>query len=355
MTASDRIRTLLVDDSHFMRLALQREIAQYGDIEVVDAARNGEDAVEKVLQIRPDVVVMDVRMPVMDGIAAVRRIMDRRPTPVIMLSAYTREGASETLEALAAGAVDFVSKPSGEVSVDLTRTVKELVDKVRAVRGTTPRPGPIGGRPSAALAGPARLNGKGLCVVVIGASTGGPSALEALIPRLPEHFPAATIIVQHMPPEFTGPLSQRLDRISRIRVREAQDGDNLEAAAALLVPGNSNLTVAPDGRVRLNGNVDLYPYRPCIDVTLKSVSEAFGSHAAGVLLTGMGHDGAEGLRAIKGRGGRTMVQDEKTSVIYSMPQSAVLLGCVDRIVPVDDLASALIAWFHTGIGAAKGE
>lgn len=333
---SSRIRTLLVDDSHFMRLALQRELKGYPDIEVIDSARDGAEAVEKTSRLRPAVVVMDVRMPVMDGIAAVKRIMEVQPTPVVMLSAYTREGASETLDALAAGAVDFVSKPSGEVSVDLTATVADLVSKLRVACGSRPQPR----RPRAAVHIPPAaglLNGQGLHVVAIGASTGGPSALETFLTQIPAHFPAAVVVVQHMPPGFTTALAERLNSICALDVREAAEGDTLQRGVALVVPGDRNLVVTEVGRVDLLPDVERYTFRPCIDVTFRSVAEAFGPRAIGVLLSGMGRDGSEGMKWIKSHGGATLAQDESSSLIFSMPRAAIALNCVDRILPVDEL------------------
>lgn len=355
MSHADRIRALLVDDSHFMRLAIARELSQYADIEVVGSARNGEEAVHQVLDRKPQVVVMDVRMPVMDGITAVRRIMEVQPIPIVMLSAYTIEGAAETLEAMAAGAVDFVSKPSGEVSVDLSETVRLLVEKLRAARTLHPRAARAG-RPILISPGTAPpSNGSLFRVAAIGASTGGPSALETLLAGWSPDLPLAGVIIQHMPPAFTTALAERLDKICRLRVREAKSGDAILSGTALVVPGDANLTVAEDGRVRLDGNVDLYPFRPCIDVTLKSVSEAFRSRAIGVLLTGMGRDGAEGLSCIKARGGSTLVQDEKTSLIYSMPKAAVALGCVDRILPIEEMADALARCVAERSPGTKGD
>jgi two-component system chemotaxis response regulator CheB len=342
MTA--KIRVLVADDSLFMRSAIKKLLEREPRLEIVGEAKDGRDAVDKVCALKPDVCTMDFNMPGLDGAQAVRELMRLQPTPVVMLSAHTREGARETLEALAAGAVDFVQKPAGEVSAALSEIGAQLVAKVIAAaaaapqQASSPSPSPSAARKprAAALAAPGLPK-----VVVIGVSTGGPAALARVLPRVPADTPLALLVVQHLPAGFTAALADRLDALSPIAVREAVDGDRLEPGLALIAPGDHHVELATDGRLRLDDGPEVNGVRPSADVTMRAVARVFGRRAVGVLMTGMGRDGAEGMRAIKQAGGATLAQDQASCVIYGMPRAAVETGCVDRVAALDDLAEAL--------------
>lgn len=340
---STRIRVLITDDSLFMRAAIRRLLAADARFEVVGEAKDGRDAVVKVQALQPDVCTMDFNMPNLDGAGAVREIMRLRPTPVVMLSAHTREGARETFEALAAGAVDFLTKPTGEVSAELPRVGVELRDKLAAAAHARPMPlaAAATARPGARLTGSRGCVLAGPKVVVVGVSTGGPAALGRVLPRLPADTSAALLVVQHLPHGFTAALAERLDGISAIRVREAAAGDRPEAGLALIAPGDRHLEVAPDGTLAVNDDPEVNGVRPSADVTMRSAAAVFGRRTVGVVMTGMGRDGAEGMRAIKRAGGATLVQDEASSVIWGMPRACVDAGVADEIVPLDALADAI--------------
>ncbi|MDB4970541.1 MAG: cheB [Myxococcales bacterium] len=338
-----KIRVLVTDDSLFMRAAIKKILSADARFEIVGEARDGREAVDKVLALKPDVCTMDFNMPNLDGAAAVREIMRTRPTPVVMLSAHTREGARETFEALAAGAVDFLAKPSGEVSAELMIVGKQLVAKLAAAAQSRPMPMASAPRPAAAprITQPRAVGLVGPRIVVVGVSTGGPAALGRFLPRFPADTSLALLIVQHLPAGFTAPLAERLDSMSAIRVREAADGDRPEAGLALIAPGDRHLEVLPDGTLRTNEDPEVNGVRPSADVTMRSAALVFGRRVVGVVMTGMGKDGAEGMRSIKQAGGATLVQDEATSVIWGMPRACVDAGCADRVVPLDALADAV--------------
>ena len=339
------IRVLVVDDSILMRSIITDMLSVPGEIDVVGVGKNGLEAIARVKELKPDVVTMDVDMPKMDGITALRAIMREQPTPVVMLSGVTREGAWQTIMALSAGAVDFVPKPSGSVSLDIDRVKGVLIEKIRAAcranRGLL-RPVPeVPDRRKAAV----RPSARATKVVVIGSSTGGPGALEHVITRLPETIRAGVLIVQHMPPGFTRSLADRLNRISAIEVKEAQDGDAIVEGRALVAPGDFHMIVrngVSQARiVSMSQEPPVHRVRPAVDVTMKSAARAFGVGTVGVVLTGMGSDGAFGLKDIRERGGHTIACDEKTSVIFGMPKAAIELGCVERVAALDDIADVI--------------
>jgi two-component system chemotaxis response regulator CheB len=340
------IRVVIVDDSPFVRQALGRMLKVAGDIEVVGTAVDGQDGVEKVCALRPDVVTLDVKMPRLGGLEALRRIMTECPTAVLLLSSLTSEGGETTLRGLELGAMDFVDKSSVQGHMNLLGLKDELLAKVRALAGV-PRsrlgaaaePGPEA-RPAARPATPRAE------VIAIGTSTGGPPALQAIIPRLPAALSAPLLIVQHMPAGFTRSLAERLDQRSRIRVREAQDGDPLRPGMALIAPAGRHMKVRRrDGQTRiwLDEEPRTALHRPAIDVLMASVAKVYGRGVLGVLLTGMGSDGVEGLRAIRAAGGRTLAESEESAVIYGMPKAAVEAGVVDRTVALARMADEIVA------------
>jgi two-component system chemotaxis response regulator CheB len=285
---------------------------------------------------------MDFNMPRMDGAHAVREIMRRRPTPVVMVSSHTREGARETFEALSAGAVDFLTKPSGEVSADMQNIGPALVAKVLGAAGAAPRTltpaTPPPSRPSMMVTWPP----SGPRVVIVGVSTGGPAALSRVLPALPGDIGFAIVVVQHMPDGFTAPLAERLNAQSAIVVQEAKAGDRPRQGLALVAPGDRHLEFASNGVVQISDGPEVNGCRPSVDVTMKSAARAFGRRATGILMTGMGRDGAEGMKEIKAAGGLTLAQDKESCVIYGMPRAAVEAGAVDEVVPLDEIAPRLL-------------
>jgi two-component system chemotaxis response regulator CheB len=329
----------------------------------------------------PDVVTMDFNMPRLNGAEAIRAIFRDRPVPVVMLSAHTGAGARETMEALAAGAVDFVTKPQGEVSVDLSVIRDQLIEKIIAAAAAHPV-APLTAAPSDDVLGSTRsraerttvnVRGKELAgalaaaearilaveraaaarasrtssssmlepAVIIGISTGGPSALERLLPRLPTDFPAGVLIVQHMPAQFTAALAERLDRLSALRVREARDGDRISTGTVLIAPGDYHVVVERTGVLKLMQTPPVNGCRPSADVTFQSAAPVYGGRMIGVVMTGMGKDGALGLAAVRAAGGRVVAQDRESSVIWGMPKAAVDAGVVHDVVALDLLAPLL--------------
>jgi two-component system chemotaxis response regulator CheB len=337
------IRVLVVDDSAFVRQALSRMLGAAPDIEVVGTAVDGEDGVEKVRELRPDVVTLDVKMPRMGGLEALRHIMAECPTPVLLLSSHTSEGAEVTLRGLELGAMDFVDKTSVQGHMNLLGLSQELLAKVRALAGVPrDRLAVAGARPEAVAE-----RGEPAEVVVIGTSTGGPSALQTVIPRLPRGLQSAILVVQHMPAGFTRSLAERLGQRSAVPVREAEDGEPLPRGTVLIAPGGLHFKVRRRGagqpRVWLDPEPKGALHRPSVDVLMASVAKIYGARALGIVLTGMGADGVEGLRAIRDAGGRTLAESPETCVIYGMPKAAVEAGVVDRSIPLARVADEILA------------
>jgi two-component system chemotaxis response regulator CheB len=349
------LRVLVVDDSAFMRKVLTDLLQSDPAITVVGTARDGLDAVEKSLALQPDVITLDIEMPRLDGYGALREIMARRPTPVVMVSSLTQAGAEATVRALAMGAVDFVAKPSGSISLNMHVTRDELVAKVKAAAHATPRfRRVLGDLP------PIRREAKGMVhaaseigrlprrLVVIGCSTGGPGALHQIIPRLPGDLPAAVLVVQHMPPGFTRSLAMRLDEISAIAVREAQEGDRVAVGQVLVAPGGYHMLVDREGVIHLNTDPPLHGVRPAVDKTMESVTPIWQQATVGVILTGMGYDGAKGMVGIKKAGGRTIAEDASTCVVYGMPKVVAEMGAADQVLPVHEIADAIVRLVREG-------
>ena len=344
----DLINVLVTDDSAFMRRAITKMLENEPDIRVVATARSGEEAVTKTLQFKPDVITMDVEMPGMGGLEAVRHIVGEQRIPIIMCSSLTREGAETTFRALELGAVDFIPKPDAAY-VNITDVARDLIAKIRAVarRGASPRiqPPPAVSEPRS-LVPPPRIvstvqNARFECVA-IGTSTGGPVALSHVIPMLAATFPTPILIVQHMPVGFTRPLADRLNSQSKITVHEAANGMVLESGTALVVPSGKQValrrTFAGETEVRLVDDDGASLHVPSVDAMTSQVAEAYGPAALGVILTGMGQDGVRGLRKLKERGGYVVGQDEATCVVYGMPRAAAKEGLVDRIAPLNEIA-----------------
>lgn len=341
------IRVLVVDDSAFMRRLLVKLLKPYSDIEVVDTAMDGVFALDKIERLgesKPDVVTLDLEMPRLDGLTTLRRIVDRYQVPVILVSAHTSDGAQVTFDGLAAGAVDFITKPERIFSMPVDSLGESLAAKIRVAarakvgrtKGEPPPPTPPR-KPGLHMAAARDVLG-------IAVSTGGPNALSILLSEIDHDFRPAILIVQHMPEGFTAQFAARLAKLTRIHVREASDGEPVLRGLALIAPGGYHMVLERDrGKlvVRLTRSKPVRGHRPSADVLFRSIAEVVGSKSVALILTGMGEDGAEGARAIREAGGHTLAQDEASSVVYGMPRAAIDLGVVDRVLPLTEIGTYL--------------
>jgi len=344
---SDKVRVLVVDDSALMRKLIPQILACDPSIEVVGTAIDGAFGLKKIEELRPDVVTLDLEMPRMDGMETLRQITRRFRVPVIVVSALTTEGAASTFKALALGAFDFVAKPRDAASAHMEQIAQDLIGKVKAaVKSHVPQ---IERTVLPEIVRPAskpltRARKEPTKIVAIGVSTGGPNALQYLLSQLPGDFPGSIVVVQHMPEGFTEMFARRLNESCSIYVKEAQSGDLLIAGRALICPGNRHIKVRrmPLGNtVVLSDEGKLNGHRPSVDVLFRSVASEFGSRAIGVLMTGMGDDGASGLGLIRNAGGLTLAQSEDSCVVYGMPKAAIEKGYAMRVVPLEMLANTL--------------
>jgi len=368
-TETDNItKVLVVDDSAFMRKAISIMLESDPQIKVVGLARDGEEAVEKVRLLRPDLITMDVEMPRMDGLAALQQIMKSDPTPVMMISSITTAGAEATLEALELGAVDFIPKQMSFVSLDIVRIKDELLAKIKDIARRkhllmaqyrhrqyartgkrVDSPAMTSATPTAQGAPPAvRRRNHSIGIVAVGSSTGGPPALSTLLTRLPGKLPVGVVIAQHMPPQFTKSLAERLDSICQLIVREAVDGEKVLPGLVLIAPGGQNMTVkrrGGDAIVAVSPEPVSTLYKPCVDVLMNSVADSFGGSTLGVILTGMGNNGVQGVRHVKDKGGVVVAQSEQTCVVYGMPRAVIEAGLADHIAAIDDIPAEITAYF----------
>jgi two-component system chemotaxis response regulator CheB len=341
---------LVVDDSAFMRRVIGEAVSAEPDMELAGTAINGLDALTKVEKLQPDVITLDVEMPEMDGLTALRHIMARYPRPVVMVSSLTQAGTVTTIRALTIGAVDFISKPSGAISLDFQHVREELILKIRlAAKARIHAPGTHAEHAASPApikpAVPPRIQraaGDFDKLVVIGSSTGGPRALATVVPALPNDGHTAYVIVQHMPAGFTRSVGDRLDTMSPLTIREAHDGDHLTAGTVLVAPGDYHVRVNQRGGVTLDQEPKVHGVRPSVDVTLYSVAQHFGARTVAAILTGMGSDGAAGAAAIRQAGGLVLAEDESTCVVWGMPRAVVEHGGADRVVPLDAMALAIV-------------
>ncbi|KTT49774.1 chemotaxis protein CheY [Pseudomonas oryzihabitans] len=364
------VKVLVVDDSGFFRRRLKEILAADPNISVVGTASNGREGVDQALALRPDVITMDYEMPMMDGITAVRHIMQKCPTPVLMFSSLTHEGARVTLDALDAGAVDYLPKNFEDISRNPASVQKLLCEKIHHIARSnrrfavapsvaaaaapaapaptsarpTPRPAPSAGTsaphaPAAPASPPPKR--KHYRLVAIGTSTGGPVALQRVLTQLPANFPAPLVLIQHMPAAFTKAFAERLDKLCRISVKEAEDGDQLRPGLALLAPGGKQMMVDGRGTVKILPGDERLNYKPCVDVTFGSAAKAYADKVLAVVLTGMGADGREGARMLKQVGSQVWAQDEASCVIYGMPMAIAKANLADAIYGLDDIGKYL--------------
>ncbi|WP_158894677.1 MULTISPECIES: chemotaxis response regulator protein-glutamate methylesterase [unclassified Pseudomonas] len=365
------VKVLVVDDSGFFRRRLKEILAADPNISVVGTASNGREGVDQALALRPDVITMDYEMPMMDGITAVRHIMQKCPTPVLMFSSLTHEGARVTLDALDAGAVDFLPKNFEDISRNPASVQKLLCEKIHhiarsnrrfavapsvapaapASAATAPASARPAARPVASSSAPASHAAtapaspppkrKHYRLVAIGTSTGGPVALQRVLTQLPANFPAPLVLIQHMPAAFTKAFAERLDKLCRISVKEAEDGDQLRPGLALLAPGGKQMMVDGRGTVKILPGDERLNYKPCVDVTFGSAAKAYADNVLAVVLTGMGADGREGARMLKQVGSQVWAQDEASCVIYGMPMAIAKANLADAIYGLDDIGRHL--------------
>ncbi|MBU5254776.1 protein-glutamate methylesterase/protein-glutamine glutaminase [Tissierella praeacuta] len=343
------IKVLIVDDSALIRKILTDILTSDTEISVVGTARNGQEALEKIEVLKPDIVTLDIEMPLMDGLTTLKHIVSKHSKlPVIMISSLTSEGAELTLKALDEGAVDFLPKPTNIFSLSQVDIKKEIIEKIKVgakskffVRQPIKKINAMKEFKDRSIVGKEKFDN----IVAIGTSTGGPRALQTLIPELPSNINAAILIVQHMPPKFTKSLADRLNSISNIRIKEAEDGDILSKGWGYIAPGDYHMTVIEESKdlvIRLNKEPQVMGLRPTVDKMMESVAEIRGYSKTGIILTGMGSDGAKGIVKMRQSGSYTIAQDESTSVVYGMPKSAIATNCVDIILPIDKIASKII-------------
>jgi two-component system chemotaxis response regulator CheB len=336
----EKVKVLVVDDSALIRRIVSDILESDPRFTVVGAARDGQDALEKIVRLTPQLITLDVEMPRMGGLETLKEIVRLFRLPVIMLSSLTQRGSAVTVEALAHGAVDFVPKPDMTGKDAINSLARELLPKAAAAAGAQIIPLPAARRqlafePQATQA--ARL------VVAVAASTGGPRALESIVTALPGDLAAAVLVTQHMPPVFTKALAERLNKLSALEIKEAENGEPLLNGKVYVAPGNFHLEVDSRHCTRLTQSPPVEYVRPSATVMMRTVAEVYRSHALGVILTGMGKDGKEGIAAIKRQGGVTLAQDEATSVIFSMPKAAIQAGVVDRVLPLGELPGMVTA------------
>ncbi|PSS56392.1 chemotaxis response regulator protein-glutamate methylesterase [Pseudomonas sp. BBP2017] len=362
------VKVLVVDDSGFFRRRVSEILSADPTIQVVGTATNGKEAIDQALSLKPDVITMDYEMPMMDGITAVRHIMQRCPTPVLMFSSLTHEGARVTLDALDAGAVDYLPKNFEDISRNPEKVKQLLCEKVHTISRSNrrlssyaaPTPQPVshtqpsvsslGSSPAPRPAAPARAvsaaspapKRKPYKLVAIGTSTGGPVALQRVLTQLPANFPAPIVLIQHMPAAFTKAFAERLDKLCKISVKEAEDGDMLRPGLALLAPGGKQMMVDGRGAVKILPGDERLNYKPCVDITFGSAAKSYGDKVLSVVLTGMGADGREGARLLKQGGSTVWAQDEASCVIYGMPMAIVKANLADAVYSLDEIGKHLV-------------
>lgn len=351
------IGVLVVDDSAFMRKMLTDILESTREIKVVGTARDGFEALKKVKELNPDIITLDVEMPSMDGLSCLRELQKITDIPVIMLSSRTGTGEQSTIEALEAGAIDFITKPTGLFDISGEEKKKEIIEKVKMARAirtvkqvvsrpAASRPAPVLPVTKAVQTGRRKSDLKTL--IVIGTSTGGPKALQEVIPFIPDDIPAAVVIVQHMPPGFTKSLADRLNTLSRLTVKEGENNEVIKPGFAYIAPGDFHMEVfgdGPDMKIRLTKGPPLGSLRPAVNVLMDSVAKSGFPSVIGVVMTGMGNDGKEGIVKMKKANNAFIIsQDEQSCVVYGMPKSAVSTGVVDEIVPLKEISEVIVKY-----------
>lgn len=348
-SAENPVKVLVADDSAFMRAALGRMIESEPTLRVVGTAQTGTEALEKIKSLDPDVVTLDVEMPGLNGLETLKRIMQEMPRPVIMVSSLTQEGAETTLDALDLGAFDYLSKQRSFVSLDIVKIRDDLVAKVKAASESKIRRKPVAKvaeKPSTAKATAHSGYHAVPTIVALGTSTGGPKALQEILPMLPADLPVGVLIVQHMPKGFTGPFARRLDNLCSVKVCEAQQGDPIEPGTVYIAPAGQHMTVARRTAskhiIQLSNTPANMLHMPSVDVMMLSAADVFRSLCMGIIMTGMGADGAHGMQAIQKAGGFTLGQDEASCTVYGMPRSCAEMGTLHRVVPLTQIPDQIL-------------
>lgn len=343
------IKVLVVDDSILIRKILTDILESDDEIKVIDTAKNGKEALEKLESLKPDLVTLDIEMPIIDGITTLKHIVSKYKVPVIMISSLTSEGADLTLEALDQGAVDFLPKPTNVFGLKQNDIKKQIIEKVKAAvksKFYTIKPIVKTTKCNKHIRSEPKSQSNFQNIIAIGTSTGGPRALQSIIPQLPADINASVVIVQHMPPKFTKSLADRLNSISNIKVKEAEEGDILLRGNAYIAPGDYHLRIINESGklvVRLSQEPEVLGLRPTVDIMMESVAKLEGYNKIGVILTGMGSDGSRGIRSIKQFGGFTIAQDETTSVVFGMPKAAIDTKCIDSVLPIEKIGDKILS------------
>ena len=378
------IKVLIVDDSHFFRRCIGDIVKSAPDMEIIDFAKNGREGVDKALELRPDVVMMDIEMPVLDGISAVREIMSKQPMPILMFSSLTHDGAKATLDALDAGAADFLPKKFEEIAGSGKVAAELITSRIRAIAGRRRmvRTRPVTSRTATAVPAPRvvtragtragtatpdravarslvreaamstsayktdelssfKVSGKRYNLLAIASSTGGPVALQEVLIKLPANFPYPIILIQHMPAAFTGAFAERLNRLCKISVKEAQDNDVMKPGCAYLAPGGQQMLYERNGRLKVSPGPEQLNYKPSADMAFASIAKNNDGKVLTVVLTGMGADGRDGARLLHNKGSSIWAQDEASCVVYGMPQAVAKAGLTDRIFSINDIGMAI--------------
>ncbi len=349
-----KIRVLVVDDSAFMRKSISYILESSGEIEIVGTAKNGLEGFEAVMNLKPDLVTLDVEMPVMNGLDTLKKIMDQCPTPVIMLSSLTAEGTETTLKALSLGAVDFLTKDVVNINSGLVNIQRELIAKIKSIhnqRSLTFRLSRINNRLSDPSQKKVVLTSSNFVrpsfeikAILIGISTGGPLSLQKVIPELDKNIPVPIFIVQHMPPMFTRSLADRLDKMSPISVKEAEDKENIVSSQIYIGPGGKHMITEKNSgmyHIKITDQPADSLYKPCVDVTLNSLIDFYGKHVFAIIMTGMGKDGLEAVKRLKQLGGYSVAQDEDSCVVFGMPKAIVDNNLADAVLPLDSIATQI--------------
>lgn len=341
------IKVLVVDDSAYSRQTIRKMLETDPNIRVIGIASNGIDAMFKTLKLKPDLITLDIEMPEMDGFTFLRWLMKERPTPVIMVSSYSDNRT--VFKALELGAVDFIAKPAKKASIELHGIKKDLLSKVKGIKSLRmdrlSKNLELLRKEETLKVSSIRPQDHNIEVIAVGASTGGPAAIQIILTRLPSDFSAGVVISQHMPRGFTASFAERLDKISGPRVKEAEEGDEVKKGNVLICPGGSHMSFRRRGQkifTTIKESTQMDKYIPSVDTMMSSVSEHFGSRAMGVILTGMGSDGKVGMLEIKNRGGYTIAESEESAVVFGMPSEVINTGAADRILPISEIPAEII-------------
>lgn len=338
------VKVLVVDDSSFFRRRITEFLSSNPNIDVIGKAVDGLDGVEKANKLNPDVITMDIEMPRLDGISAVKKIRETKSTPILMFSSLTHDGAKATFEAIDAGASDFLPKKFEDIATERSEAIKTLCERIISLAKTNSTRVESKIKIPSALKKLSTSSSKGYQLAVIGASTGGPAAVEKVLKTLPADYSLPVLLVQHMPASFTGAFAERLDKLCAIKVKEAENGDALQAGTAYIAPGGKQMCLEQQGRsniIKIEEATTDSIYKPCVDITFNSIAERYSGRVLAIVLTGMGSDGCKGARLLREKGATVWAQDEASCVVYGMPLAVVKENLVDKVMSVDEIGMSL--------------